>query len=68
MGLDLGLTNSCITTMEGNEVRVIENAEGFRMTPSFISYTEDGQILAGVAAKKQVRVLQIDTYVSKSLP
>jgi molecular chaperone DnaK len=53
IGIDLGTTNSCVAVMEGNQVRVIENAEGTRTTPSIIAYMEDGEILVGAPAKRQ---------------
>ncbi len=53
IGIDLGTTNSCVAIMEGNSVRVIENAEGTRTTPSIVAYMEDGEILVGAPAKRQ---------------
>ncbi|WP_158904352.1 molecular chaperone DnaK [Burkholderia sp. L27(2015)] len=53
IGIDLGTTNSCVAIMEGNTVRVIENAEGTRTTPSIVAYMEDGEILVGAPAKRQ---------------
>jgi molecular chaperone DnaK len=53
IGIDLGTTNSCVAIMEGKNVRVIENEEGMRTTPSVVAYTEDGEILVGMPAKRQ---------------
>ncbi|MBW0449823.1 molecular chaperone DnaK [bacterium M00.F.Ca.ET.228.01.1.1] len=53
IGIDLGTTNSCVAIMEGNSVKVIENSEGARTTPSIIAYMEDGEILVGAPAKRQ---------------
>jgi len=53
IGIDLGTTNSCVSIMEGNNVKVIENSEGARTTPSIVAYLEDGEILVGASAKRQ---------------
>jgi molecular chaperone DnaK len=53
IGIDLGTTNSCVAIMEGNNVKVIENSEGARTTPSIVAYQEDGEILVGAAGKRQ---------------
>ena len=53
IGIDLGTTNSCVAIMEGKNVRVIENEEGMRTTPSMVAYTEDGEVLVGMPAKRQ---------------
>ncbi len=53
IGIDLGTTNSCVAIMDGDKVKVIENAEGDRTTPSIIAYTDDGEILVGQSAKRQ---------------
>src|SRR3989449_5270094 len=53
IGIDLGTTNSCMSTLEGGEPTVIPNAEGGRTTPSVVAFTKDGQRLVGAPARRQ---------------
>ena len=53
IGIDLGTTNSCVSVMEGDKPKIIENSEGSRTTPSIIAYMDDGEILTGAPAKRQ---------------
>jgi molecular chaperone DnaK len=53
IGIDLGTTNSCVAIMEGKDVRVIENSEGARTTPSMVAFAANGERLVGQSAKRQ---------------
>ena len=64
IGIDLGTTNSCVAVMEGKQAKVIENAEGFRTTPSMVAFTESGERLVGQAAKRQAVSNPENTFFS----
>lgn len=61
IGIDLGTTNSCVAIMEGSEVKVLENAEGARTTPSIVAFTDGGERLVGQPAKRQAVTNPEDT-------
>ncbi|MFL9924407.1 molecular chaperone DnaK [Herbaspirillum lusitanum] len=68
IGIDLGTTNSCVSILEGNQPKVIENSEGARTTPSIIAYQEDGEVLVGAPAKRQAVTNPKNTiYAAKRL-
>mmetsp|Transcript_8794 Transcript_8794/g.31718 ORF Transcript_8794/g.31718 Transcript_8794/m.31718 type:complete len:708 (-) Transcript_8794:112-2235(-) len=68
IGIDLGTTNSCVAVMEGKGAKVIENAEGSRTTPSVVAFTDKGEKLVGVPAKRQAVTNPINTlYATKRL-
>ncbi len=68
IGIDLGTTNSCVAIMEGKDVRVIENAEGARTTPSMVAFAKNGERLVGQSAKRQAVTNPLGTlYAVKRL-
>ncbi len=61
IGIDLGTTNSCVSIMDGSKPKVIENAEGARTTPSIVGFTDEGERLVGMPAKRQAVTNPSDT-------
>ena len=53
IGIDLGTTNSCVSIIDGDKTKVIENSEGDRTTPSYVAFTDDNETLVGQSAKRQ---------------
>lgn len=53
IGIDLGTTNSAVAVMEGDNIKVIENSEGARTTPSIVAYMDNSEVLVGAPAKRQ---------------
>ena len=53
IGIDLGTTNSCVSVVEAGDPVVITNAEGSRITPSVVAFTEGGERLVGQIARRQ---------------
>ena len=53
IGIDLGTTNSVVAVMEGTEAKVVPNAEGNRLTPSVVAFTDSGEVLVGEPARRQ---------------
>ena len=64
LGIDLGTTNSCMSTMEGGEPVVLENSEGARTTPSVVAFAKNGERLVGQAAKRQAVTNPTNTVFS----
>ena len=61
IGIDLGTTNSCVAVMEGGQPKVIVNAEGMNTTPSIVAFTDDGERLVGLPAKRQAVTNPVNT-------
>jgi molecular chaperone DnaK len=62
IGIDLGTTNSCVSVMEGGVPKVIVNAEGMNTTPSVVAFTDDGERLVGLPAKRQAVTNPTNTF------
>jgi molecular chaperone DnaK len=62
IGIDLGTTNSCVSVMEGGVPKVIVNAEGMNTTPSIVAFTDDGERLVGLPAKRQAVTNPTNTF------
>jgi len=62
IGIDLGTTNSCVAVMEGGKPKVLENAEGANTTPSVVAFSEDGEKLVGLPAKRQAVTNPTNTF------
>lgn len=62
IGIDLGTTNSCVAVMEGSKPKVLENAEGVNTTPSIVAFTDDGERLVGLPAKRQAVTNPMNTF------
>jgi len=64
IGIDLGTTNSCVAIMDGAQPKVLENTEGVRTTPSIVAFTEAGEKLVGLPAKRQAVTNPENTFFS----
>jgi len=53
IGIDLGTTYSCCSAMIDGNLKVFENSEGARITPSFVAFDENNQPIVGAPAKRQ---------------
>jgi len=64
IGIDLGTTNSVVAVMEGDQPKVITNAEGNRITPSVVAFTDKDERLVGQLAKRQAVINPKNTIFS----
>ncbi len=53
VGIDLGTTFSEIAIVEGGKPEIIANAEGERITPSVVAFSDTGERLVGTIARRQ---------------
>ena len=67
IGIDLGTTNSCVAVMEGSKPKVLENAEGSNTTPSIVAFTDDGERLVGLPAKRQAAEAHLGQKVEQAV-
>lgn len=64
IGIDLGTTNSCVATIEGEKPVVIPNSEGQRTLPSVVAFSNDGNRLVGEPAQRQAVMNPNRTFAS----
>ena len=62
IGIDLGTTNSCVAAMDGGKPKVLENSEGANTTPSIVAFSDDGEQLIGLPAKRQAVTNPMNTF------
>jgi len=53
LGIDLGTTNSGMAIVEGGDTRMLQNNEGEPLTPSVVSFDDDGQPVVGRRAENR---------------
>ena len=63
VGIDLGTTNSLIAVYRDDDVEIIPNRLGEKLTPSVVSFGEDGSVYVGKTAKER-SILYPDRTVS----
>jgi len=54
VGIDLGTTNSLIAVWKDGRAQLVPNALGQVLTPSCVSFDDDGSVLVGVAARDRL--------------
>ena len=65
IGIDLGTTNSCVAVMDGGTVKIIENSEGNRTTPSIIAYPKDSEEILVITTKAEGQKCPVCWKISK---
>jgi len=53
IGIDLGTTYTVVAVIEDGQPKIIPNAEGQRLTPSVVAFTDEVRPLVGQLAKRQ---------------
>ena len=61
IGISLGTSNSVAAIIENGQTKIMENSEGDRMTPSTVAFTDMGELLVGLPAKRQAFTNPINT-------
>lgn len=53
LGIDLGTSNTCVAFIEGDDVKVVTDERGRRVTPSVLTLNNRGEVVVGHFAKAQ---------------
>jgi len=53
VGIDLGTTYTVVAVIENGKPQIVPNAEGQRLTPSVVAFTDEGRPLVGQLARRQ---------------
>lgn len=68
IGIDLGTTFSCVSTVINNKPVVIPSRQGYRTVPSIVAINEKGKLLVGHPAREQLLINPKNTvYGAKRL-